>query len=179
MKLLTALVPLSLVAACGGGLTELPDPPPQAEWAPVTLDRTAAEDQAADRFQDARRALNAAYLAWAGGDRAAFWEHLSFETRALLDELGGGDGLSVLTSGVLVDGDTTYEVDPLALFLPTDPMGMTEPDDATAAGPRRVEIDIADSLGQTHRVVLIYEGDAWRLHRPRIALDGLTPVTAP
>jgi hypothetical protein len=164
--------------ACGRGLYDLPDPPPRDEWRRHSLD--PAEDEA--RSHQAFLAAQGSVLAFLEAMRESRWEAayevLSNETRILLDDLSpNGRGETVLAEGRVVREGAEYRLDPVDLFVIADLDALLDemPGEREQETYRRKEIWARSSAGDVRRLVLIYEDDAWRLHRPTIALTPGSP----
>jgi hypothetical protein len=144
----------------------------------VELDptRDAAADEAL--YVEARRAVMALYerLGQARWDEA--WEMLSNETRLLLDSGADGRGEEALAAGrVSIDG-REYAFDAVDLFvidgfsaMDDDAVGETQHET-----DRRREVFVSGSGGTVRRVVVILEGDSWRVHLPHWPMERLTPA---
>lgn len=175
-RLLTAAFACFLLAACGG-LGELPPPSPEESRVNVDLDRIAGEAADADRFAEARRAILSLYDALARADFNSVYEGLSHETRALLDAMSNNDGVGLLERGELTqDGQQyTFQTTGLLLLASVDEIRDDTEGEPEVESARRKELDLVDSAGTRRRVILIREGDSWRLHMPRIPVTLLTP----
>lgn len=177
-RLLTAVFACLILTACGG-VAELPPPAAVEDRAHVDLDRVAGEEAEADRFAEARRAILALYDALAREDFAAVYEGLSHETRALLDSLSNNDGVGLLQSEVLTQDGQRYSFETADLLLLSSVDEITDDTEGEPAveSARRKEIDLINSEGSRRRVILIFEGDSWRLHMPRIPTTLLTAMS--
>lgn len=181
MKPLVALIAaasLTLGAAGCASLYRLPEPPPRESWARHSLSPTQDRDRSAERYADARTALFAFLDALASERYDDAYNALSNETRILLDDLAAdGRGESVLATGALRRGDADYQVDVVDLFAIADLARIEDDwnDQPEAESYRRKELWAIDRAGAAHRVVLIYESDAWRIHKPDIDLTPGAP----
>lgn len=133
------------------------------------------------RFYAAQAALRAFYTALASGDGDTAFSLLSHETRLLLDHGSEGDGEAALIEGrVTIDG-TEWTFDPVGLFVGPSPVDWrdTMPGESESESARRKEIFVVSSDDSVRRVVMIFEGDAWRVHAPTWSRDHLVRAGAP
>jgi hypothetical protein len=179
-RLALALALLGAVAlgGCERGLYRLPDPPPPDEWRRHSLD--PAEDLA--RSHRNFLAAQGSVLSFVEAMRDSRWadayERLSNETRILLDDLSpDGRGETVLAHGRVVREGVEHRVDPVDLFVIADLDALLDeqPGEAEQETYRRKELWARSASGDVHRLVLIYEDDEWRLHKPTIALTPGSP----
>jgi hypothetical protein len=181
MKPLAALLIAALVSLGAAGcasLYRLPEPPPREAWARHSLSPTQNRDRSAERYAEARTALFSFLDALASERWDDAYSALSNETRILLDDLAtDGRGESVLATGDLRRGDAAYEVDVIDLFVISELARVEDDwnDQPEAESYRRKELWAIDRNGDAHRVILIYESDAWRIHKPDIDLTPGAP----
>ncbi|MCB9531085.1 MAG: hypothetical protein H6698_01550 [Myxococcales bacterium] len=172
------LVGLGVGTACHP-VYRLPDPPPREAWAHVEIDPSAARVQSDEAFTAARRVLVSLYEAAGAGEWATFAEGLSAETRVTLGGGNAANAESALAAGRVTVGGREWAFEPIGLLLPPNPTGFSD----TRAGEheeesaRRKEVFV-ESGDEARRVVMIWEGDAWRVHVPRLRTSDLAPVAA-
>lgn len=167
------------LAGCSASVYVLP-PPGDADDAPRSLDPAADAEAETLRFYAAQAALRAFYTALAAEDAETAWSLLSNETRLLLDHGSDGDGETALLEGrVTIDG-TAWTFDPVDLFVVRSPVDWrdTMPGESEIESARRKEIFVVSRDETVRRVVMIYEGDAWRVHAPSWPRERLVPGDA-
>jgi hypothetical protein len=178
---LLSLFVLSLLSsACSGSRLryELPPPPPLEEQRTVELDPSEAARDEGQRFIEARATILGFFDALNSGNTDAALDFLSQETRLLLEAWSDGDANVALSSGRLQQDAEVYDFDPASLFVVAQPTRFDddvagEVDSETA---RRKEVHVTGADGEQRRVVLILEGDQWRIHQPRLPTERLSPV---
>ena len=174
---LGALVPSFLLAsACSGPLYQLPEPLAVEQARDISMDRAAERERDAARFVDARRAMLGLYESLGAEDWDAAVAHLSQETRVLLSAGGEGDAATTLATGELVLGGTLYSFAPIDLLLMDAPQEMLDvlPGAQDVETDRRKVIHLMRQDGETRAVVMILEGDAWRVHVPAMPRERVT-----
>lgn len=164
---------LALFGTACNRLYQLPDPAPRADWRRHSLSPAEDAERSREYFVDAEAAVQAFVAAMDSGDYAGAYEHLSNETRILLDDLSPeGRGESVLENGLITRDGNEHEVDALDLLAVR---GMVSVEDTHENRPesetyRRKEVYAVGFGGAVHHVVLILEQDEWRIHKPDIDL---------
>lgn len=167
-----------LAAACGPSIYDLPQPPEEDQRRTVNLDPTARREADGAAWVDARAATLSLYQALSDEAWDDAWELLSNETRVLLDTGSDGNGVDALAEGRIELDGVMWSFDPVEVFvLP----GMVRFDDdvegeAENETERRKEIWVSDREGRQRRVVVIREGDVWRVHMPRIPIERMQRV---
>lgn len=171
-SLLAAASLVALLGATGcNSLYALPDPPATTAWAPTSLVPGQDDRDDASRYIAARTATLQLYQALSDEEWDAAWEMLSAETQNFLSYVSSdGDGKTVLATGRLkFPGGEEVAFDPVELFLVKD-MRKLEDDhgnESQAETANRKEIFAFSTDDKVKKVVLIYEGGAWRVHRTK------------
>lgn len=168
LSLILAML-LAGLGACRGAVYVLPDPVAPELARDVSTDPAEERTRDAERYLEARQTILALYDALANGrwDEAA--ELVSSETAVLLSEGGQASARETLASGTLTLGERSYLFDPVELLLLP---GVRSMDDAPPEGvdeesERRKVVHLISEDGR-RAVVVIREGDAWRLHMPTL-----------
>ena len=186
-KLVSWLPPLSFqtvawallwLSACGPSLYELPDPPPREAWRHHSLNPAEDEERSHQNFLAAQDAVLSFLEALDEQRHEDAYRLLSNETRILLDDLSpAGRGESVLEDGQIERNGDAYRLDPVDLFVIADLQELVDLQSGReeAETYRRKEIYAVSGSGDVHHLVLIFEEDGWRLHRPSIALTPGSP----
>ena len=149
----------------------LPDPPQQSQWATVSLEPGQEDRDNETRYIAARAAALKLYQTLSDENWDEAWELLSAETQSFLAYVSPeGDGKAVLRSKEMKfpEGDKVA-IDPVELFLIRD-LRTLEDDregEAQAETANRKEIFAISTEGKSKKIVLIYEGGAWRIHRTK------------
>jgi hypothetical protein len=159
---------LALATACGS-LYALPDPPPPSDWVETSLVPGQDDHNDAERYIAARTAALKLYEALSNDDWDTAWELISAETQSFLNYVAPeGDGKQALMSGRLKfpDGEEVA-VDAVSLLLIRDLRDLDDDhgDEEQSETANRKEIFAVSDGGETKKVVLIFEGGAWRVHR--------------
>lgn len=176
--LAVCLLSSAMLCACGPGLYELPDPPPREDWHRHSLNPADDEERSYRDFLAAQDSVLAFVEAMQEHRYDDAYELLSNETRILLDDLSpDGLGESVLSTGHLVRDGVEYDVDPVDLFVVADLEELLDeqPGEPEQETYRRKELWARAADGTVHHIVLIYEDDQWRIHKPSIALTPGSP----
>lgn len=168
----------ALALACGPSIYDLPAPPSDDERRTVSLDPTERRQADGEAYVAARATTLALYQALSNEDWSTAWDLLSNETRLLLDTGSNGRGVEALAEGRIALEGNTWAFDPVEVFLLP---GMVRFDDqvegeAENETARRKEIWVADRDGNQRRVVVIREGDLWRVHVPRVPVERMQRV---
>lgn len=165
------------VAGCGANVYQLPAPPEETHS--VALDPTA--DAAADEalYIEARRTVLGLYERLSQQRWSEAWELLSNETRLLLDEGSNQQGEAALSSGEVDLDGRRYSFDPVDLFVVS---GLTAIDDefdgeTQHETDRRREVFATGEGGTVRKIVVIREGDSWRVHLPLWPTERLSPMS--
>ena len=172
------LVFVALIATGCSGLYELPDPPPRDAWQRHSLSPAEDHDRSHSRFLEAQDSLLAFVEALTDERFEDAYALLSNETRILLDDLSStGRGEYTLETGEIVRDSSEYLVDALDLFVVLDLQRIedTFEDRMEAETYRRKEVYCFGADDAVHHVVLIFEEDSWRIHKPDIDLTPGAP----
>lgn len=166
-----AAILILTINACGGGLYDLPAPPPQDQWESTSADPAEAERASQRRYLAARSALLQFYRALSQEDWDAAWALMSTETQNFLNfTSANGDGKEALAqSRFNLPNGTTAEISPIDLFVVSD-LRRLEDDyqgQAQAETANRKEIFAISEDGDVNKVVLIYETGRWVIHRTK------------
>jgi hypothetical protein len=172
------IIILTLLAACGPNLYELPDPPPREFWVRHSLTPGEDSQRSRERFLAAQITVVLLVEALQENRYEDAYRLLSNETRILLDVLSpSGRGETVLEDGVIERNGAEYHVDPLDLFVIRDMAEITDSvtGEIESETYRRKEVFAISTEGDTHHLVLILEEDEWRIHKPEIDLTPGAP----
>jgi hypothetical protein len=172
---LRAALLLVCALACQGcyNLYGLPAPPPQEKWTNASLEPGQDEINQEKIYIEARSAALKLYSELSAGDWDASWEMFSGETQNFLSYAHPEkDGKAALAQGQLqVPGEDPVSIDPVDFFLIQDLRRLEDehPDfPQEAETPNRKELYAISADDQVHKVVLIREENAWRVHKTSV-----------
>lgn len=170
--LAAAVVAAGIGLGCSG-VYVLPDPPGLVAT-PAAEESGPVEVPDLVRETIAQETIAALADAMASGDHARVWDGLSHETRLLLDHHHPEGGDAALGEGTLWVGERPVSFRPAHLLLVE---GLQEAralsrEESEAASERRIEVWL-EGESESRRVVLIREGNVWRLHAPRLSAERL------
>lgn len=171
-SVLTPIPLMILWAGCASSPYQLPEPPPQEEQREVAADPAAQAELERKQYLQARAALLELYQTLSEGAFDTAEGLLSQQTRDFLAYGGkNADAASALESGELMlpDGQVVA-FDPVEFLLGGQ---VRRIEDAVEGAeehetPRRRELFVVGPDGESQKVVMIYEGDQWVLHRTEI-----------
>jgi hypothetical protein len=172
---LPALLVIVALAASSWGcnsLYALPDPPVAGEWTQTSLVPGQDDRDDATRYIAARTAALKLYQALNDEDWDAAWELMSAETQNFLNYVAvDGNGKNALAVGRLkFPGGEEVDFEPVALFLVVNMRKLDDdaPGQSQAETANRKEIfAFSTDDEEAKKVVLIFEGGAWRIHRTK------------
>lgn len=167
-----------LVGGCGSSLYHLPPPT-------VAADREVGKDEGgepapsdAELDQQARAALLELYALVKSAQFEDAERYLSQETREFLSAVSAtNDPSAALSSAEFKLGDgRTVQVDPVRLLFGGNIVSVQDALKEPDAGetPNRRVLHSVDPQGASHRIIMIFEGGQWVLHKTSIDAEQAT-----
>jgi hypothetical protein len=186
MTLINTIKPLSplflvlfLLTACPAHkLYTLPDPAPSETWSHHSLSPSDTPESTPSHFESVVTAVDEFLDALETENFPMAYRQLSNETRILLDNLSPtGLGESVLENGSIDREGESFTILPVDLFVIADFEQLLDEQPGLQENEttRRKEVYAVSQDSSVHHLVLIYEEDAWRIHRTDIDLTPGAP----